>query len=76
MRYKPKGNIDSEADFKENVERGTFDPTACNCSAVICQPEQIEEKEEEEEEENQGLDSPEMKLHNNVIPRVSPIKVL
>ena len=63
-RYKPKGNIDSEANFKENVENGTFDPIAYNCSAVTCQS----EEEEEKEEENQGLDSSENKLHNNLIP--------
>ena len=34
-RYKPKGNIDSEAAFKENVARGTFNPVAYNCSAVV-----------------------------------------
>lgn len=35
-RYKPEGNINSEAKFKENVENGTFDPMAYNCSAVNC----------------------------------------
>lgn len=34
-RYKPKGNIDSEFAFKENVERGTFDAATYNCSAVV-----------------------------------------
>ena len=33
-RYRPKGNVDEEAAFKENVEKGTFDPVAYNCSAV------------------------------------------
>lgn len=60
-RYKPKGNIDDEANFKENVEKGTFDPVAYNCSAVICKPEEIEQ--------SQGLDSTENKQHNqNEIP--------
>ena len=64
-RYKPKGNIDSEENFKENVERGTFDPVAYNCSAVTCQS----EEEEKQEEQSQGQDSPENKLHNqNEIP--------
>lgn len=31
-RYKPEGNI--EAAFKENVEKGTFDPVVYNCSGV------------------------------------------
>ena len=62
-RYKPKGNIDSETNFKENVERGTFDPVAYNCSAVICQS--------EEEEQSQGLDSPDNKPHHNLIPVIS-----
>ena len=56
-RYKPKGNIDSEATFKENVEEGTFDPIANNCSAVSCQS-------EEEAGNQQGLD----KLQNNLVP--------
>ena len=68
-RYKPKGNIDSEANFKENVERGTFDPVAYNCSAVICQSEGEEiEEEEEEEAGSQGRDSSKNKLHNYLIP--------
>ena len=33
-RYRPKGNVDSEAAFKENVETGTFDPVSYNCSAL------------------------------------------
>lgn len=33
-RYRPKGNVDEKAAFKENVEKGTFDPVAYNCSAV------------------------------------------
>lgn len=38
-RYKPtRGTtLTDEAAFKENVERGTFDPIAYNCSAVDCQ---------------------------------------
>ena len=60
-RYKPKGNIDDEANFKENVERGTFDPVAYNCSAVICKPEEVEQ--------SQGLDKTENKQHSqNEIP--------
>ena len=49
--------------FSENVERGTFDPIAYNCSAVLCQSE-----EEGEEAGSQGLDSPVNKLQNNLIP--------
>lgn len=60
-RYKPKGNYDSEANFKENVEEGTFDPIANNCSAVSCES-------EEEAGNQQGLDSPVNKLQNNLIP--------
>lgn len=60
-RYKPKGNIDSESNFKENVEKGTFDPIANNCSAVSCQS-------EEEAGNQQGLDSPVNKLQNNLVP--------
>lgn len=59
-RYKPKGNIDSEEAFKENVERGTFDPIAYNCTAVNCPS--------KEEEESQGRDSLENKLQDNLIP--------
>lgn len=43
-RYEPKGNIDTEAAFKENVEKGTFDPLAYNCSAVFCPPEESQAK--------------------------------
>ena len=35
-RYRPKGNIDSETAFKDNVEQGTFDPAVYNCSNVNC----------------------------------------
>ena len=70
-RYKPKGNIDSDDNFKENVERGTFDPIAYNCSAVTCQTEEEEKQGEEEgveEAGSQGQDSPLNKLQNNLIP--------
>lgn len=59
-RYKPKGNIDSEAAFKENVDRGTFDPMAYNCSAVNCSS--------VAEEENQVQDSTGKKLQENRMP--------
>ena len=35
-RYRPKGNIDSETAFKDNVEQGTFDSAVYNCSNVNC----------------------------------------
>ena len=44
-RYKPKGNIETAAAFKENVEKGTFDPIAYNCSAVDCKERASEERE-------------------------------
>ena len=33
-RYSPKGNVDTEIQFRDNVERGTFDPVVFNCSAI------------------------------------------
>lgn len=33
-RYFPKGNVDTIMAFMENVENGTFDPIAYNCSAL------------------------------------------
>ncbi|XP_078365287.1 uncharacterized protein LOC144649629 [Oculina patagonica] len=59
-RYKPKGNINSEALFKENVERGTFDPMAYNCSAVDCTA--------IAEEKSQAQDSVGNQLQDNRIP--------
>ena len=47
-RYKPKGNIDNEALFRDNVDKGTFDPIMYNCSSVNCRGvagEEIQEKQ-------------------------------
>lgn len=69
VRYKPKSN--NKVGVKENIETGTFDPVAYNCSAVECKEDAQRQATPSQDNYQQDKNVPYQKENQNKPQRFS-----